>query len=108
LPAGPFALFIAHKVGTDLSYVTLTRTLTSAGSDFITSGFEVGDTAILDHLDASTDPRFVEIESVSATEIVFAEDVGDEALIPDFSGIATTALHGATPNPVSGYAAECS
>lgn len=107
LPAGPFCLFVAHKTGTDLSYVTATRTMTSAAADFVTSGFEAGDTAILDHLDASTDPRFVKIESVTASEIVFAEDVGDEALIPDFSGIATTALHSATPTPVSGFVTTC-
>lgn len=107
MPAGPFCLFIAHKTGTDLSYVTATRTLTSAAADFVTLGFEAGDTAILDHLDATTDPRFVQLESVSASTIVFAEDIGDEALIPDFSGIATTALHSATPTPVSGFAATC-
>ena len=108
MPGGAFALFIAHKAGTGLSYVASTRTLTSAESDFVTAGFEAGDTLILDYADGH-DPLYLKAESVAAGAIVFAEDVGDEAtLTSDFSGIATTALHGATPQAVSAtWATNC-
>lgn len=107
MAAGPFCLFVAHKTGTDLSYVAATRTLSSASSDFVDLGFEAGDTAILDYMTVSTDPKFLQIESVTASTIVFTDAVGDIADLTDFSGIATTALHAATPTPVSGFASGC-
>ncbi len=107
MPGGAFTLFIAHKVGTDLSYVAATRTLTTSASDFVSAGFEAGDTLILDYAD-SNDPLYLKAESVSTTEIVFTEDVGDEATLGDFSGISTTALHGATPQAAStAWTADC-
>jgi len=103
MPGGAFVLFIAHKVGVDLTYTAATRTLASASSDFVSAGFEEGDTLILDYAD-DNDPLYLQAASVSAGSIVFTEDVGDVAtLSSDFSGIATTALHGATPLVVTGY-----
>ncbi len=104
MPGGAFVLFVAHKVGTHLSYAHTTRTLSSSDNDFITSGFEVGDTLILDHADGN-DPLYLKAESVAAGEIVLEDGVGDIAsLISDFTGVANTAIHGATPLVVSGYA----
>lgn len=95
-PAGAFALFIAHKVGGNMTYTTADRTLATTDTDFITSGFEVGDTAYLDNV-GSDDPYSLKIESVAAGAIVFVEDEGDEASLGDFTGGTTTAIHGATP-----------
>lgn len=107
-PAGPYCLFVAHVTGTTLSYVTATRTLTDSNSGFVTAGFEVGDTCIIDYSGASNDndPKFLKIETVDADEIVFTAATGDVADVDfavDWSGAATTAIHGATPNSVSGY-----
>lgn len=103
MPGGAFVLFIAHKVGTALTYTAATRTLANSDNDFVTQGFEVGDTLILDYAD-SNDPLYLKAASVSAGAIVFAEETGDIAtLSSDFSGISTTALHGATPLVVTGY-----
>lgn len=111
MPGGPFVLFVAHTAvgeGTNLSYVASTRTLTLAGGDdFETDyGFEAGDTCILDYAD-SMDPQYVQISTVTSTTIVFTDAVGDVASIGDFSGIATTQLHGATPLVVSGVTGVC-
>jgi len=97
-PAGAFALFIAHTGadGTTLSYVASTRTLSDSASGFVTNGFEVGDTCILDDADSMV-PKYVKITSVAAGAIVFTDAVGDVADIGDFSGATATKLHGATP-----------
>lgn len=102
MPGGAFVLFIAHKKGTDLSYVASTRTLSSSSNDFISKGFEDGDTCILDYADGNS-PLFLKAESVAAGAIVFAADTGDIASLGDFSGAANTELHGATPLVVAGY-----
>lgn len=105
MAGGAFVLFIAHTGadGTILSYVASTRTLSRSGGSFIDDGFEADDTCILDWEDASSDPQYLKITSVGATDIVFEALEGDVADIPDFSGIAGTQLHGATPLVVSGY-----
>jgi hypothetical protein len=108
MPGGPFCLFIAHKVGAAVDYVAATRTVTNADNDFITRGFEVGDTLIIDNIPNQTGPKYFKAESVAAGAIVLVDGVGDEAsIVADWSGGATTAIHGATPMPVSGYGAEC-
>lgn len=109
MPGGAFVLFIAHTPvsgGANLSYAAASRTLTLAGGgSFVDYGFEEGDTCILDYFN-SLDPMFLQIESVSSTEIVFTDATGDEATLTaagDATGIATSALHGATPLVVEGY-----
>lgn len=105
MPGGAFILFIAHKKGTALSVTTGTRTISNSDSDFVTQGFEVGDTMILDYYD-SNDPFFLKCESVSAGSITWTASVGDsDALIAagDAATGATTELHAATPLVVSGY-----
>lgn len=111
MAGGAFVLFVAHTpigAGTTLSYVASTRTLTvSGGDEFDTDyGFEVGDTCILDKAD-SMDPKYVKIESITGASMVFTAAVGDVADIGDFTGIAATQLHGATPLVVSGVSTTC-
>lgn len=104
MPGGAFVLFVAHKVGAALSYTASTRTLASSDGDFVTTGFEVGDTLIIDNIPGKSAPMYFKAHSVAAGAIVLVEDEGDEALLTaDFSGGATTAVHGATPLVVSGY-----
>jgi len=108
MPGGAFVLFIAHIAGITLDYTASTRTLGDSGSGFVAAGFEAGDTVILDFGGSAgtDDPYFLQIESVAAGAIVFTDDVGDEAALTaggDFTGAATTELHGATPLVVSGY-----
>ena len=50
---------------------------------------------------------FCQIKSVAANLIVLEPDVGDEASVPVFSGIAGTAIHAGTPVTASGYATAC-
>jgi hypothetical protein len=103
MPGGPFALFVAHKKGIELSYTAASRTLASSAADFVTKGFEAGDTLILDYADGN-DPLYLQAESVAAGAIVFTAGVGDVALLDsDFVGGATTELHGATPQVVSDF-----
>lgn len=111
MAGGAFVLFIAHKKGTALSVTVATRTISNSDNDFVTQGFEAGDTLILDHYD-SADPYFLKAESVAAGAIVWTASVGDsDALIAagDAATVATTELHGATPLVVSGYegSADC-
>ena len=95
-PSGAFALFIAHKVGTDLAYTSSTRTISSSSTDLVAAGFEVGDTLVVDNADGN-DPMYLKAESVAAGSIVVVAGEGDEASMGDWSGASTTALHGATP-----------
>lgn len=104
MPGGPFCLFVAHKVGASLSYTAATRTLTSSDSDFITKGFEEGDTVILDKVTGMSGPVYAQIATIAAGTITFTADAGTVALMnSDWSGAADTALHGATPFVVSDY-----
>lgn len=108
LPAGASALFIAHAHGTDLEFTAGSgATIDSTTQDFVALGFEAGMTIILDHVN-SLDPLFCQIESVTAHQIVLANSIGDEALVPTFTGVATTAIHAGQPMVVAGYQAlEC-
>jgi hypothetical protein len=111
MPGGAFVLFVAHITGTTLSFTASTRTLADSGDGFVDAGFEVGDTCILDYAGALA-PQYLKIQSVAAGAIVFEADEGDIGTLVaagDFSGSATTALHGATPLIVTGYAdaGEC-
>lgn len=96
-PAGPFVLFVAHKTGDALTYTALTRTLESDDSDFITLGFEEGDTIIIDNIPGEDGPKYFKAASVAAGAIVFAAAVGDVADMSDWIGGATTSAHAATP-----------
>lgn len=104
MPGGPFVIFVAHKAGTELSYVSATRTLASSSSDFVTKGFEVGDTILLDNVPLMVGPVYVKAKTVAAGAIVFENAVGGVAsMAADWSGAATTAIHAATPLVVSDY-----
>ena len=108
LPAGASALFTAHANGTDLEFTAGTAgavaTITSTTQDFTALGFEADMTIILDHVN-SLDPLYCQIDTVAAHTITLVDAVGDEGSVPLFSGIATTAIHGAAPIVASGYAA---
>lgn len=102
LPAGASTLFIAHASGTDLDFATGTgATITTTGLDFVDLGFEAGMTIILDHVDG-LDPLHCKIDTVTTTVITLVDGEGDEASVPAFTGIATTAIHAGTPMVVSG------
>lgn len=104
MPAGPFVLFVAHKTGIQLTYTAATKTIASAGSDFITLGFEAGDTLIFDGITGKV-PLFLKASTVAAGSIVIATGVGDQAqLTVDVSANAAHKLHGATPLAVSAIA----
>ncbi len=105
LPAGASTLFIAHANGTDLEFTAgAGATIASTTQDFVALGFEAGDTIILDHVD-SLDPLFCQILSVTTNLITLVNDVGDEASVPTFTGVAATAIHSGRPQSAAGYAA---
>lgn len=111
LPAGSSILFIAHTgngLGANLSFASVAdgATATLSSGSFVTMGFEVGDVCILDYYD-SEDPLYLKVKSVSASVLKFEPDIGDEATIGTFTGIANTQIHGATPIEVSGLNLTC-
>lgn len=109
MPAGSFILFPNHTAGTRLQFTAVAggSTIDDSDSKFIENGFAVDQTLYIDYMDG-LDPLCCKIETVAAGQIKLYEDVGDEALVTTFTGIATTAIHGGDPVEVSGYdAALC-
>ncbi len=106
-PAGPSTLFIAHANGTDLTFTSggtgLSATIASTTQDFLALGFEADMIMYLDHVNG-LDPMIVQIESVTANLITLKDGVGDEDSVPDFAGVATTAIHAGKQMQVSGLA----
>jgi len=106
LPAGSFILFSNHVVGDSLSTTADAgsgATVSDSDSNFVNNGFEVGMTVYLDYVN-SLDPLCCKIKTVTADTITLEQGVGDEASVPTFSGIATTAIHAGTPIEVDDYA----
>ena len=105
LPAGPSTLFIAHANGTDLTFTSggtgVAATIASTTQDFVALGFEDGMIMYLDHVN-SLDPMIVQIDTVAANLITLKDGVGDEDSVPDFTGVATTAIHAGKQMQVSG------
>lgn len=103
LPAGASTLFVAHANGTDLVFAPDAggATITSTTQDFVALGFEADMTIILDHVN-SLDPLWCQIDTVTTNEIVLLDATGDEASVPSFTGIATTAIHAGTAMSVAG------
>lgn len=103
LPSGSNIVFDKHIHGTTLAFVAGTTggaSITDSGNGFVAAGFEAGDTLILTNVN-SLDPLYVQIDTVAAGTITLVADVGDEASVPDFTGIATTYVHGGTPVDVT-------
>jgi len=100
MPGGVSGFFSFHAAGTDLVFVANTGSaaakITSSTQDFTALGFAAAQTLYLDHVN-SLDPLCCQIDTVGAHEITLVEDAGDEASVPDFSGVASSAIHGANP-----------
>lgn len=97
LPAGASTLFVAHANGIDLEFTSgAGATIASTTQDFVALGFEADMTIVLDHVD-SLDPMFCKVLSVTTNLITLVNDVGDEAAVPTFTGIATTSIHAGQP-----------
>jgi len=113
LPAGSSILFVAHSTpgsGDDITFAAESgggATATLSTGSWVDMGFEEGDTVIIDWNDATTDPLYVQIESMTATVLTFAEGVGDGASVVSGTGLTKTQVHGATPIEVEGLAATC-
>lgn len=115
-PAGSSVLFIAHTAagaGTNLTFnapsgAGVDATITRATGSFITDGFEENDTCYLDYVDGG-DPLCVKIKAggVSALTLTIEGGIADADSIPDFTGVAATRIHGATPIEVTGMDATC-
>lgn len=107
LPAGSFILFSNHVIGTTLAFVADSGSgavVTDSASKFVENGFVAGQTVYLDHVNG-LDPLCCKISTVSAGSITLVQGEGDEASVPDFSGIATSAIHSGNPIEVTDYAA---
>lgn len=103
LPSGSNIVFDKHISGTTLSFTAGTTggaTITDSGNGFLTAGFEVGDTIIMTYVKGLA-PLYGQIKTVVAGTITLEADIADEASVPTFSGIATTAVHGGTPVDVT-------
>lgn len=116
LPAGSSVLFIAHTPaggGAALTFNAPVGTGADASIDlssgsFVDMGFEAGDVVYLDWVN-SLAPLCCKIKSggVAAGALTLEGGVGDCDLVPDFSGIATSAIHGATPIEIVGTDLTC-
>lgn len=98
-PAGQSTLFENTRGGITLSFAADTgtgATCTDSTSDFVNQGFKAGQIAYIDYMDG-LDPLIVEIESVAAGQLTFAQGVGDEPLITIFVGIAATRITSGEP-----------
>ena len=105
MPGGVSGFFSFHASGTDLSFVANAGSgspaqIASSTQDFVALGFVAGQTIYLDHVN-SLDPLCCQIGTVTAHQIDLEEAVGDEADVPTFSGIASSAIHAATPMAAS-------
>ena len=100
VPSGSNIFFDRHISGTTLSFTAggagVSASVADSGNGFVTAGFEVGDTVILDGVNG-LDPLYAKLKTVAAGTMTFEDAIGNEATIPTFSGIATTKIHGATP-----------
>lgn len=100
VPSGSFIFFDRHRGGTTLSFTAggagVSAQVTDSGSGFVTAGFKVGDTVIIDHLEG-LDPLYAKVKTVVAGTMTFEDAIGNEATIPTATGIATTMIHGAEP-----------
>ena len=85
---GRVATYTAHKVGTELSFVSASRTITSSSSDFLTAGFAAGQTLIIEG-SPTNDGSYI-IESVIAGTITLT----DAYSLTSEAGDADTAIHG--------------
>lgn len=107
LPAGASTLFTAHSSDADAtdtmaftSGAAGAATVTRATGSFVTDGFEDGMTMLVDNIDASTDPFYVEIDTVAALTITLVEDSGADGVedaIAAGAFLSTTAIHGGSP-----------
>lgn len=97
---GSHVLYNKHIYGTTLSFTAggagVSAQVTDSASGFVTAGFAVGNTVILAHVN-NLGPLYAKIKTMTAGTMTFEDAVGDEAIIPTFSGISTTAIHGAVP-----------
>ncbi len=104
LPAGASTLFSNHANGTDLEFTAgAGATIASTTQDFVALGFAADMTIVLDHVN-SLDPMFCKILSVTNNLITLVNDEGDEAAVPTFTGVSTTAIHAGNPMVIDSYA----
>jgi hypothetical protein len=107
LPAGPSSVFNCHANGTDLAFTAgAGATIASTVQDFVVLGFEADMIIQLDYVNA-LDPMTCVIESVAANLITLKDSIGDEASVPTFAGIATTAIHAGKTVAASSGATNC-
>lgn len=101
---GSHILFNKHRSGAAIDTVAggagVSAQVTDADSGFLTAGFAAGDTVILANVNG-LGPLYCKIKTVAAGTITLEDGIGDEATVPTFSGISTTAIHGGVPIEVT-------
>ena len=108
-PSGQSTLFENHNGGTDLSFTADSgsgATCTDANSGFVDAGFKVDQVAYIDHLDG-LDPLMVKIETVTAGQLTFYQNMGDDQSITTVSGIDVTKISSGEPMVFDTDAAAC-
>lgn len=100
LVGGSNILFNKHRGGTTLSFTAggagVSAQVTDSGSGFITAGFAIGDTVIIDYLNG-LNPLYAKVKTVTAGTMTFEDAIGNEATIPTATGVTKTKIHGAVP-----------
>lgn len=108
-PSGQSTLFENHNGGTDLSFVADSgsgATCTDSNSGFVDAGFAVDQICYIDYLDG-LDPLCVKIEAVSAGQLTFYQNVGDDQSITTAAGIATTKISSGEPMVFDSTSSAC-
>lgn len=98
-PSGQSTLFENHNGGTTLTFTADSgsgATCTDSASGFVTAGFAVDQICYIDHHD-SLDPLIVKIEAVSAGQLTFYQNVGDDQDITSSAGVAATKISSGAP-----------
>lgn len=108
-PSGQSTLFENHNGGTTLTFTADSgsgATCTDSASGFVDAGFEIDQVCWIDHHD-SLDPLCVKIESVTAGQLTFYQNVGDDQAITSAAGVADTKISSGEPMVFDESAAAC-
>lgn len=108
-PSGQSTLFENHNGGTDLSFTADSgsgATCTDSNSGFVTAGFAIDQVCYIDYLDG-LDPLCVKIETVTAGQLTFYQNVGDDQDITTAAGISTTKISSGEPMVFDDTASAC-
>ena len=97
LVQGLLARFDAHISGDTLAFVAGTGsgdTITDSNDGFITAGFAVGDTIIIEGSSSNDGVTSAKITAVAAGSITLSTDNSEDSMVTEEAALTTTTIHG--------------